>query len=361
MVMVNAVSIVVDTFPTEQLGLGISINFVSWSVASALGYPLTGILLDLFGWRSLFFINVPVGLVGVVLAQRLLRESVRTRAAERFDFFGSTLFTLSLALSLIAISVGDIRETQNLALLGVGIALLLVFALVERRQTNPMLDMLLLRTKPFAMGNTASLLYYTAVNSVTFVLAIYLQVIRGLNPLTTGLILTPMSITNIVAGPISGKLYDRYGPMRLTLTGLVLGSGTLLWLSTITSETSLVTLTVGMGVLGVGLGLFGSPNASHVMSSVPAARRGVANGLRTTVNMLGGTVSTPLTFLLMTLGIPYDSLTRVSSTAQASSAYEMGQLLDGMRIAHLVLGAMAIAGIVPSFIGTVGRRKRQTT
>jgi len=358
LVMVNAISIVVDIFPPEELGLAISINFVSWSVASALGYPLTGVLLDLFGWRSLFLINIPVGLVGVLLAQRLLREGVKVKTTERFDYLGATLFTASLTLSLIAISVGDLREVQNLTLLAVGLTLLLAFALVERRQKHPMLDSHLLKVTPFAMGNVASLLYYTAVNSVSFMMAIYLQVIRNLTPLTTGLILTPMSIANIVVAPISGKLYDKHGPLRLTLTGLAVGGASLFWFSTLTSETAFITLGVGMAILGVGLGLFGSPNASHVMSSVPVDKRGVANGLRTTVNNLGGTISTPFAFLLMTLGIPYEGLTRISSTAKTSSANEMGQLLDGMRIAYLVLGVIAVLSIMPSFIGTARRQKR---
>jgi len=359
MVMVNAISIVVDTFPPEEIGLAISINFVSWSVASALGYPLTGILLGFFGWRSLFLINIPVGIVGILLAQKLLRESAITKTTERFDYLGATLFALSLALSLIAISVGNARDPQNLAQLGAALALLTVFALIERRQKYPMLDPQLLRIRPFTFGNSAALLYYAAINSVSFVVTIYLQVVRGLDALTTGLIITPMSVTNVIVGPVSGKLYDKYGPRRLTLTGLAVGGSTLLWLSTLTSETPYFHLAAGMATLGVGLALFGSPNASCVMSSVPAPSRGAANGLRTTVNMLGGTISTPITFLLMSLGIPYESLTRVTSTTKISSSQEAGLLLDGMRIAHLVLGAMAVASIIPSLIATAKRRNEQ--
>jgi MFS family permease len=318
MLMANSAAILTDAFPAAQRGMALGVNQISALAGQFLGLVAGGLLAEV-DWRAVFWVSVPFGLFGTVWSYRGLREVGSPRPA-RIDWPGNVTFALGAAVVLASITYG-IQPYGGHATgwsnpwvrggLGLGVALLVAFAVIETRVAEPMFRLGLFRIRAFAAGNLAALLIAVARGGLQFVLIIWLQGIwlplHGYDfadtPLWAGIYLLPLTAGFLVAGPVSGLLSDRFGPRLLATTGLLLVAGAFYGLQELPVNFAYPMFAVLLGLSGIGQGMFSAPNTSAVMSSVAPGERGVASGMRATFQNSGTALSIGVFFSLMVVGL----------------------------------------------------------
>jgi len=318
MLMANSAAIITDAFPAEERGMALGINIVAALAGSFIGLVLGGALAS-WDWRSIFWVNVPVGVVGTIWAYKSLHET-GTRRKGKIDWWGNLTFALGLTALLAAITYGiqpygghTMGWTNPWILTGLigGVVLLLLFLLIESRIAEPMFQLSLFRNVVFSSGNAASFLMSIARGGLQFMLIIWLQGIwlplHGYNfsdtPLWAGIYMVPLTIGFLVAGPASGKLSDKFGHRVFACTGLLVMAATFGGMLLLPENFSYPVFALLIFLNGVGAGLFSAPNTSSIMSSVGASQRGAASGMRSTFMNAGMVFSIGLFFSLMVIGL----------------------------------------------------------
>jgi MFS family permease len=270
-------------------------------------------------------------------------------------FAAFTVFILSLLLALTVAAYGVSEASTIAGLLVLSAAGLATFVFLERRHPHPLLDLKLLRIREFTGGLLAQLLNAIAFGAVLLLLSLYFQLVLDKKPLEAGLLIIPTDIATLAAGPLSGRLSDKYGHLPFTTTGLALTSLSLYLFSTTDASTPYPLLVVYMMLLGSGLGFFASPNISSIMGSVPPVRRGIASGFRATFFNVGYTISLNLAILITTFTVPYALVTQIiSSGGSGISAAERTLFAQGLKTTYLWLAGLNTLAILPSMLR--GRR-----
>jgi MFS family permease len=318
MLTANSAAILTDAFPKEQRGFALGVNQVAGLGGMFIGLVAGG-LLSAWDWRSVFWVNVPVGVFFTVWAYRTLRETGR-RGGGRIDWWGNVTFAVGLSAVLIAVTFGlqpygghTMGWTNPLvdALTAGGLVLLAVFVAVEKRAAAPMIQLSLFRNRAFTFGNLAGLAISIGRGGMQFVLIIWLQGIwlplHGYDyadtPLWAGIFMLPLTAGFLAAGPVSGHLSDRLGSRGLATGGALLFGASFLGLMLLPIDFSYWAFALLIALNGVASGMFASPNSSAIMGSVPAHLRGVASGMRATFQNSGTAVSIGVFFSLMISGL----------------------------------------------------------
>ena len=318
LLMANSAAIITDAFPSDQLGFALGINMAVSIIGSFLGIIVGGLLSQL-GWRWVFVASVPIGLFGTVWAYLKLKEiGVRIRA--RLDWAGNLAFAGGLAMLLIGATYGiepygtSLSGWGNPFVIGMmlgGVALLVSFVFIEMRVQEPMFRLSLFRIRAFTFGNLAQFLGSIGRGGLMFMLMIWFQGIwlpqHGYSfadtPLWAGIFMIPFSLGFVVAGPISGRLSDRYGARPFATAGMLVSAASYALMMTFPANFNYVPFALVMFLSGIGGGLFASPNTSSIMNSVPARHRGAASGMRVTFNSTGMPLSMGLFFTLLVAGL----------------------------------------------------------
>jgi MFS family permease len=318
MLMANSAAIITDAFPAEQRGMALGVNIVSALAGSFIGLVAGGILAE-WDWRSVFWVNIPLGILGTVWAYRSLHDT-GTRRKAGIDWWGNATFAVGLTAVLAAITYGiqpygghTMGWTNPGVLAGLigGALVLAAFALIEARVAEPMFPLALFRNVAFSSGNAASLLASVARGGLQFMLIIWLQGIylplHGYDyestPLWAGIYLVPLTIGFLVAGPLAGFLSDRFGPRLFAAGGLLVMAISFAGLLLVPADFNYWMFATLIFLNGLGGGLFAAPNTSLVMSSVPANMRGAASGMRATFQNAGQVLSIGVFFSLMVAGL----------------------------------------------------------
>jgi len=318
MLFANSTAILTDAFPAHRRGMALGVNQVAAIAGSFIGLVAGG-LLAVIDWRAVFFVSVPIGILGTVWSYRSLHE-VGTRNPGRLDWPGNLLFAIGLASVLTAITYGiqpygdsATGWTSPWVLGGIaaGLVLLAAFVVVELKSASPMFNMRLFRIRAFAMANLAGLLASIGRGGLQFMLIIWLQGIwlplHGFayeeTPLWAGIYMLPITIGFLIAGPISGVLSDRFGARAFATAGLVLVAATFVLLLVIPVDFDYWMFAVVTGLSGLGSGMFGAPNRTAIMNSVPARERGAASGMAGTVQNAGTSLSIGLFFSFLIGGL----------------------------------------------------------
>jgi len=307
-------------------------------------------MITYLGWRSIFLINVPIGIFGTIWGYIRLKEISVRSVGQKFDYAGSILYCIGLTTILIALTIGDPTSVRNIAILVGGLAVFVIVIFIELRQKYPTLDLTLFKIRLFAAGNIASLLNSIAFSCGPFLRSLYLQLILGYSVLKAGVSLIPMEIIVLILAPISGRLSDRYGSRVLSSVGLALNASALIWFSTLNGSSPYGAILVSLVLFGFGRALFVSPNISSIMGSVPAEKRGVANGIRMTLVQTGTVLSVPFSLLLMALVMPYDKLSQIVSSSQLTNLNELPIFMKAINHACLILGIITLLAIIPSLL-----------
>ena len=353
MLITNASAIITDASPKTELGTMLGINQTAFRVGNVVGLTLSGVILSIVDWRGLFYVNVPVGIFGVIWAQRRLREIGKKDPSKRIDWTGFGLFTTGLTFLLLAItylSYGVSGLVEGFAFLLIGLILLGFFIKSESRISFPLLDLRLFGIRSFAMGNVAQLLNSLAWGGLVLILALYLEIGLGYTPLQAGLSILPLDVTYMIFSFVGGRLSDKYGSKILTTSGLFMISLSFFVMATFGAHTQFGEIALVLMIIGIGNGLFTPPNLKAIMGSVPPNRVGIASAFRNTMYNVGSTISYGLVVLLITIGIPYATFTQLLQGTEQHSLLMLSQFLSGFRIAALVLGMINGIAILPSAI-----------
>lgn len=289
MLMSMGPAIVTDVTPVNQRGKALGITAIAVSVALTTGPVLGGFLTAHFGWQSIFYINVPIGIIGTLWALRIIPDDSRFDA-KKFDIAGAAIIFLALMSLLVPLSYTEKYGWGNryiLASLVSGILLLVLFVHIEKKTEQPMMDLALFHSRLFTMSNISALINYMAQFSVTLLMPFYLQQVRGLTPSAAGFMLIPMPVTTMIIAPISGALSDRFDSRYISSTGMALISAGIFLLSRLSYDSPTAYIIVCLIITGFGSGLFQTPNNSAIMGSVPANRRGIASGMLATMRNMG--------------------------------------------------------------------------
>ena len=355
MLFINSVAMIVDATPRKDLGLSLGINQIAFRFGAMAGLTLSGLILSFFDWRALFYINIPIGIFGTFWAHHRLKEIAKVEKKSPVDWFGFASFSISITSFLLALTYDAYGLSEAVVVYGLLIAsavTLSIFILYERRQAYPLLDMSLLRIREFTGGVIAQLLNAIAWGAFLLLLSLYFQLVLDMSPLAAGIAIIPFDIAFLIVGPLSGKFSDKFGHLPFTTSGLALTSIGLYLFSTVTIVTPILTVIFEMILVGAGMGLFVSPNISSVMSSVPEKRRGIASAFRATFFQVGYVISLNAAVLIMTVVIPYQTITQVISAVNPITISFSDKLLfiKGLSTAYFWLAIVNVAAIPPSVL-----------
>lgn len=290
MIMANGPAIITSTFPPQERGRALGLVGTVVALGGLTGPGVGGVLVGLADWQAIFFVNIPIGIFGFLVGQVILPTDKIKREKESFDFQGAALFTLGMISLLFALNNGQDWGWSSLPIVSgliLGIFFLALFFAAEHRVAYPIIDLSLFRIRPFLVGNLSGLLSFISSFSNTMLMPFYLQHILNFAPTKVGLIMTSFPLVMAVVAPISGYISDRIGPMALTTGGLILSASGLFYLSTVTVSSTVLHVIPGPILMGLGAGLFNSPNNASVMSSVPPSKLGVAGGINALVRNVG--------------------------------------------------------------------------
>jgi EmrB/QacA subfamily drug resistance transporter len=350
LLMANSAAIITDAFPQKELGMGLGTTIMASNLGAITGYTLSGVMITNFGWRSIFLINVPIGILGTIWGYMSLRETGAKPIGEKFDYAGSILYCIGLVTILLGLTIGNPTSARNIAILVGGLAFFIAVIFIELRQKFPTLDLTLFKIRSFAAGNLANFLNSLAFSCGPFLRSLYLQLILGYSALKAGVLLIPMEIVIFFISPISGRLSDRYGSRVLSSLGLAFNASALIWFSTLNERSSYGAVLISLVLFGFGRALFSSPNISSIMSSAPPEKRGVANGIRMTLTSTGSVISVPFSLLLMTLVMPYNKLSQIVNSSQLINSNELPIFLKAINHACFILGIIVLFAIIPSLL-----------
>lgn len=358
MLMASSSAILTDAFPANQRGMALGVNMVAAVAGSFLGLLIGGVLSE-WHWQAIFWVGVPIGVLGTVWSVRSLRE-LGVRTPGRLDWAGALSFGVGLTVLLVGITYGiqPYREATTgwtnpwvYGSIAAGLAILVAFCFIELRVEQPMVDIRLFRSAAFGMGNLAGLMSSVGRGGLQFMLIIWLQGIwlplHGYSfestPLWAGIYLLPVTVGFLVAAPVAGTLADRFGARPLTVGGMLLMAASFIALLLIPVNFDYWIFAVLVFLNGLGGGIFTAPNTAAIMSSVPPEQRGAASGVRATFFNAGSSLSIGIFFSLMIVGLA-DSL----PGALSAGLQEQGVPAS---VAHEVAHTPPVGSLFAAFLG----------
>lgn len=339
MIFGTSLAILSAAYPPGERGKALGITIAAVYLGLSLGPFLGGILTETMGWRSIFLVNVPLGILCILFTVWKLPMEWRDAAGERFDLAGSVLWAASLVAFIYGLSI--LPDLTGIALIGGGTVILLFFMLLEIRRPFPVLNMhLFLGNRVFAFSNLAALINYSATYAVTFLLSLYLQIAQGFSAEYAGLILVAQPVVQALFSPLAGKVSDRIDPCRVASAGMALTVAGLLLLTFLDAGTTIPYILGCLVLLGAGFGIFSSPNTNAIISSVDRKSYGVASGMVGTMRLVGQMLSMGLAMTVFAIIIGREQL----ELAPFSS------FIESIHVAFILFFLMCLLGMAFSLV-----------
>ncbi|MFB5191342.1 MFS transporter [Alicyclobacillus fastidiosus] len=305
LLMANSQALVFTTFPAHQRGRAFGVIGSMVSLGSLAGPAVGGVLIGYFGWPSIFWVNVPIGVVGFVAGLFLLpRRKVASALSGRFDYAGAALFVVGIISLLYMISNGDIwgwSSTRSLLFLVVAIVLLVLFGIRERMAHNPIIDFALYRNPAFSSASFAAMLSFISLFCTTTMMPFYLEDVLHVSPQVTGTVMMAYPLTMAIVAPLSGALSDKMGSNVLTTGGLALNAVGFILLTLLSTHVAVWLVAIHLCIFGVGQGMFQSPNNSSLMGTAPRDKVGLVGGLNALVRNIGMVLGIALSVSLFSM------------------------------------------------------------
>ena len=344
----NAAALVTDAFPREELGLAMGTNTMVAAIGLAIG-PVLGGALVAISWHWVFWFNVPFSLAGAVWGALILRELAKPDEVRGYDVLGNVTFVLGLTGLVLGVSRGGLSGWDDtIVIVGLAAALVLLplWVLIETRSRAPMLDLSLFKNRLFAAATAAAFINGLARFALMFLFVFYFQGAQGNSPITAGVKLIPLALGMLVSSPLAGIYADRHGSRGLAALGMLVSAAGLAAMTTLEVDTPYWQSTLWLLVVGVGSGMFNSPNTAAMMGTVPPKRRGVAAGARTLLQNTGAVLSIAFVLAIITSAVPKSTLFAVfSGLAKGLSAQKLAPFIDNMHTALWVLAATSLVGV----------------
>ncbi len=345
----NASAIVTDAFPREQLGLAMGTNTMVAAVGLVIG-PVLGGALVAISWHWVFWFNVPFALGGSLWAWSVLREITGRSTETHFDAPGTLVFLVGLTGLVYGVSRGGISgwgSTLVIVPLIAAAVLLPLFVVIEQRVKEPMLDLSIFQDRLFSASAAAAFLNGLARFALMFVFVFYFQGVQGDSPILAGLKLAPLALGMLFASPVAGIYADRRGSRGLAVGGMLVVALGLALMTTMGRNTSYLYPAIFQFIVGIGSGMFNSPNTAAMMGVVPAHRRGIAAGARVLVQNTGAVMSIAFVLAVVTSSVPKHTLFAVfSGVANHISNAQLVPFISNMHTALWCLTAFSLLGAV---------------
>jgi EmrB/QacA subfamily drug resistance transporter len=365
MVMANSTAIVADAFPSKQLGQALGVNIMVAAVGQIIGPVLGGWLTTAYGWEWTFWFNVPFGLVAVIWGIRIMgfTDVKMVATNKRFDSWGMVTYTLSISGLLLALTWGPL-QSWNSPVVWISAAAFVIafpiFLIIEKRHSSPLLHIPLFFNRIFTLGVLSATLNAIARMSVMFMLIFYFQGALSYDALQAGILTIPLAVGMFIFSPLSGWMGDKYGETLPATLGLFV---TLLGLVGLSLDTSLTTpywqMALWMSLVGIGAGLFNSPNSSSVMNAAGIRFRGEASGIRSLTTNMGMMLSIAFTMPLITHSMPREAMLAIFSGTKVGLDQGTSSLqgfVQGLHTVFWVMSALLVFATVLSFM-RAGNRK----
>jgi MFS family permease len=339
MIFATAVAILTSIFPPQERGKVLGFNVAAVYTGLSLGPVLGGLLTAHFTWRSIFLLNVPLGLVVVLLLHYRLKAEWAEAKGERFDFTGALVYVVAITGIIYGMSL--LPSLRSLWLLFMGSLALAFFVRWELKVGEPVLDLYLFATnRVFAFSNIAALVHYSGTFALTFLLSLYLQHIKGLSPQAAGLILISQPVIMALFSPVAGRLSDRVEPRIVASAGMALSTIGLFLFAFLRPDTGTGFIVGTLSLLGFGFALFSSPNTNAIMGSVEKRVYGIASGSLATMRVLGMITSIAIATLAFSI-----FLGRVQIAPEHHDAF-----MKALRSAFLVFSTLCFGGVFASLV-----------
>lgn len=349
-------ALLTSAFPVQERGRALGLNAVFVALGVSIGPTLGGVILAAWNWHGIFFVNLPLGLIGIAATVRVLPGRT-PRHAGAFDPFGA----LVLALGMAGLSFGQALGWSSAPILGTltaGVLALLVLPLIERRVRSPIIVLSLLRHRAFSSALVSLLLSYLALFAVSFLMPFYLEQLRHCSTDQAGLLLTSVPLTLAIVAPLSGALADRFGSRWLAAGGLTLACSGLVLLSQLDARSSPGDIVWRLVLTGLGQALFQSPNNSALLGAAPDQQQGSASGLLATGRILGQSLSIALAGALFASLGGSTAGQLLATRAHAAQTAHLEQVFTGsFQTTFLVCAGIAAIGILTSLVRGKGERK----
>jgi EmrB/QacA subfamily drug resistance transporter len=347
----NAAAIVTDAFPREQLGLAMGTNTMVAAVGLVIG-PVLGGALVAISWHWVFWFNVPFALGGSLWAAAILHEVTGRSEDRSFDALGTITFLIGLTGLVYGISKGGLSGWDNTAVIAsliVAAVLLPGFVLIESRVKSPMLDLSIFKNRLFSAASAAAFTNGLARFALMFVFVFYFQGVQGNSPILAGLKLAPLAVGMLISSPLAGIWADRRGSRGMAVAGMLVQAVGLALMTTLQRDTTYAASGVYMLIVGIGSGMFNSPNTAAMMGTVPAHRRGIAAGARVLVQNTGAVISIAFVLAVVTSSVPESVLLPVfSGLANHISNAQLVPFMSNMHTALWCLAGISLFGAVIS-------------
>jgi EmrB/QacA subfamily drug resistance transporter len=362
LMVVNSAAIITEVFPPYERGRALGINGVTWAAGGVIGPVLGGFILTVANWRWIFFINVPIGVLGALWSYLALKEVFGREQREKFDPIGAGTFSLGLIAVLLALTLGiqfSWTSPPILTLFVAFVVLLVVFLWWERRAESPVLDFSLFKDRVYNFSVLAAMLQSLALFAVNFLIIFYLQGVRGYDPLQAALMLIPLPLVSAAMAPLSGWIADKIGARIPATLGILLQEVALVWFIRLTPTTPYWQIAGGLALMGLGGGLFYSPNTSAAMNAAPTKRLGIASATLATLRQAGMVTSFALSLAVAAAALPRDVMMQLFVGTNVVLGSQVTQeFVVGMHSAFLVSLALGLAAAGFSLVrGKENRRQ----
>ena len=336
MIFVTGLAIITSVYPPKERGKAIGINIASVYIGLSMGPVLGGILTHYLGWRSVFYIIIPLGLLVIALTALKVKGEWAECKGEKFDYIGSIIYGIAIIMLMYGFSI--VPDLSGIILLVLGIIGILAFAVFELRVKNPVFEVRLFKNITFGFSSLAALINYSSTFAVVFLLSLYLQYIKGLNPQFAGIILVAQPAVMAITAPVAGRLSDKFSPGAIASIGMAITAASLYFLTFLDNNTSLEFIIVVLLILGLGLGLFSSPNTNAIMGSVKKRFYGIASATVSTMRLIGQMLSMGIALLIFSIVI--------GNVQILPSSYPA--LLTSIKIVFTICAVLCFIGIFAS-------------
>jgi EmrB/QacA subfamily drug resistance transporter len=348
MIYSTSLALITSTRPVEERGRALGIYVAVVYLGLSLGPFLGGVLTHQFGWRSIFLVNVPLGIAIITLLFWKLKQEWAEAKGEKFDLPGSIIYGFGIIAVMYGLSL--LPEIAAFGLIIIGILCFLAFAWWEIRTTTPILQIRLFRSnKVFTLSNFTALVNYSATYAIAFLLSLYLQYIKGFSPQTAGIVLLSMPVVQVIFSPLAGRLSDKITPQVLASSGMAVTTAGLITFVFLDQNTGMVSILITLLFLGLGFAFFASPNTNAVMSSVEGKTYGVASAILATMRQIGMMLSMGIAMLVFTIFIG-----RVEITPEYYMAF-----IKSTRTAFIIFAVLCFIGIFASLIGRKHKKRNE--
>ncbi len=349
-------AIITESFPPHERGKALGISGSIISVGIVIGPTLGGIIIQTFSWPWIFLVNLPIGIIGMAMGLRFVPD-FKPIGRQTFDYWGAITLFISLLSLLLALTWGQqqgFKQPNIMLLFGCFIIFLMVFITLEWRTKEPMVELHLFQNNLFSIGLITGFLTFVTLAGIIILMPFYLENLLGYDIRQVGLLMAAVPVVMMVVAPISGMLSDRFGTRLIAVIGMVLMLASYYFLTTLSAETGATGYLWRLLPLGIGMGVFQSPNNSAIMGSVRRERLGIASGLLSVSRILGQTVG------IATLGTFWAARVMIHTgfilEGGATSAPTLAQI-SGLQDTFWAAFMLTAVGLILSILALIQERQ----